>query len=86
MFWGLGTPQGSGDSPGGPGVPLQGAWVRSLVGELRPHTLCSTAKKNWGGGAGGGALPCCNAEDRAIKMADVFPALMQLTCKQMSVT
>ena len=24
---------------------LQGAWVQSLVGELRSHTLCGMAKK-----------------------------------------
>ena len=29
------------DFPGG----MQGAWVRSLVGELRLHVLCGTAKK-----------------------------------------
>ena len=36
------------ESPGGPVVktvlPLQGVWVRSLVGELRSHIPCSVAK------------------------------------------
>ena len=26
-------------------LPLKGAWVRSLVGELRFHMLCGVAKK-----------------------------------------
>ena len=26
-------------------LPMQGVWVRSLVGELRSHKLCSMAKK-----------------------------------------
>ena len=33
-----------GEFPGGPKLPLQGAWVRSLVGELRPHKLRGEAK------------------------------------------
>ena len=28
-------------------LPLQGAWVQSLVRELRSHVLCSAAKKCW---------------------------------------
>ena len=27
-------------------LPLQGAWVQSLVGELRSHMPCGVAKKN----------------------------------------
>ena len=38
-----------GNFPGGPVVktvlPMQGAWVQSLVRELRSHMLHSTAKK-----------------------------------------
>ena len=38
------------DFPGGPMVdsvlPLQGAWVQSLVRELRSHIPCDTAKNN----------------------------------------
>ena len=48
-------------------------------GAKTPHAV-------WHGQKKAGALPSCNAEDRAIKMTDVFPALMQLTSKQMSVT
>ena len=33
-----------GEFPGGPGVPLQGAQVQSLVGELRSHMPCSEAQ------------------------------------------
>ena len=28
-------------------LPLQGMWVRSLVGELRSYMLCSTAKRSF---------------------------------------
>lgn len=68
---------------------LQGLWwsrastaggTGSIPGWEPIPTCCAARQKK------GGALPSCNAQDRVIKMTDVFPALMQLTCKQMSVT
>ena len=33
------------DLPGGPVVPMQGAWVPSLVRDLRSHMLCNMGKE-----------------------------------------
>ena len=48
-MWKLKTFVDGWDFPGGPVVdcmlPMQGAWVRSLVGELRSHMPCGMATR-----------------------------------------
>ena len=63
--------------PGSPMVktvlPLQGAWVWSLVGELRSHMLCGWPKKKGGHmeqGANGGRKKCHMSLGRAMCMID----------------
>ena len=54
-------------------LPLQGAWVWSLVGELRSHMLYSWPKKKRGHmeqGANGGRKKCHMSLGRAICMID----------------
>ena len=70
------------DFPGGPALPLQGAWVRSLIWELRSHVPRSAAEKKSPSKASvvSGWSPDCLAEG-AVLPASPAPVALFLSAQ-----